>query len=331
MSDKKNFFSKGNFIIVSVFVVLMLIFLFVNPFYTLEENEAALITRLGEIRKVESEAGLHFCVPIIERVYKYSQRVLRIDGDAQKIPTRENQFIEVNTTSRWRINDIVSFYKSLGNYEAALSKISDIIDASCRDIISVNSFDSIVRSSNIINEIDSTEELNLETDEIDTSNLLNTTQQKIHIKITRGREQISEDIRTRANRQLSDFGIELIDVIFKGIKYADELQEAVFHRMITERNKIASTIRSTGEGKKSEILGKLENEKQSVLSEGYAKAEAIKGKADAEAAAIYADAYNKDVNFYTFWKSLESYRKTLPEIEKLISTDSKFFQYFVSP
>ena len=119
----------------------------------------------------------------------------------------------------------------------------------------------------------------------------------------------------------------MLDVIFKGIKYADELQDAVFSRMITERNQIASTIRSTGEGKKAEILGRLENEKQSILSESYAEAETIRGRADAEAAAIYSSAYNKDPAFYNFWKSLETYKKTLPNIEKIMSTDSEFFRF----
>lgn len=331
MTDKNNFFSKRNFTFVAIAVILLLAFLFLNPYYTLQENEAAIITRLGEIRAVESEAGLHVCIPLIENVHKYSQRALRIDGDAQKIPTKENQFIEVDTTSRWKITDVAKFYKSLKTYEAALSKISDIIDSSCRDIVSINSFDSIVRSSNIINEIDSTEELNLETDEVDTKSLLNASQKKTYSTIARGREEISADIRMRANRQLESFGIELIDVIFKGIKYADELQESVFSRMITERNKIASTIRSNGEGKKAEILGKLENEKQSVLSKAYAESETIKGQADAEAASIYASAYNKDADFYAFWKSMEVYRKTLPNIEKLMSTDSQFFKHLTRP
>jgi hflC protein len=326
----KNTFDKKSFVVVACIVVVILCFIFLNPFYTVQENEAALITRLGKIHAVEREPGLHWRVPMLDDVQSISMKVLRIDGDTQKIPTRENQFIEVNTTTRWRITDVAQFYRSLRSYEAALSKIADITDASCRDIISVNSFDSIVRSSNIINKIDSQEELNLETDEIDTSSLFET-QQKDYVNITKGREEIADDVKSRANAQLSVFGIEVIDVIFKGIKYADELQESVFKRMITERNKIASTIRSTGEGKKAEILGKLENEKQSILSGSYAKAEAIRGQADAEAAAIYAEAYNKDPAFYSFWKSLEAYKKTLPNIEKIMSTDSDFFNYLYRP
>lgn len=323
-------FNKKSFTAVIVFIILILLFLFFNPFYTIQENEAVLITRLGKIQSVETDPGLHWRVPTLDEIHRISQRVLRIDGDPQKIPTKENQFIEVTTTTRWRITDAAKFYRSLRSYDAALSKIADIADASCRDVISVNSFDSIVRSSNIINKLNSQEELNLETDEIDTSSLFET-QQKTYAPITKGRVQIADEIKKRANAQLNEFGIEIIDMIFKGIKYADELQDAVFKRMITERNKIASTIRSTGEGKKAEILGKLENEKQSILSGSYAKAEAIRGQADAEAAAIYAQAYNKDPAFYSFWKSLETYKKTLPNIEKIMSTDSEFFNYLYRP
>lgn len=317
---------KNKKILILIPILVIAFFLFFEATYIIEENEACIVTRLGEIQRVNTNAGIHLKVPFLDNVNTYSMRIMRIDGDTQKIPTKENQFIEVNSTSRWRIIDVSLFYKSLKNYTAAFSKITDIIDSSCRDIISLNSFDSIVRSSNIINEINAEEELNLDTNDIDMSNLL-MTQQKTHVTITKGREEIAEDIKKRSNAQLASFGIELLDVIFKGIKYADELQDAVFSRMITERNQIASTIRSTGEGKKAEILGRLENEKQSILSESYAEAETIRGRADAEAAAIYSSAYNKDPAFYNFWKSLETYKKTLPNIEKIMSTDSEFFRF----
>lgn len=317
---------------VFLLVAVLLFFFYLNPTYTVQENEAALITRLGKIQEVVTEAGLHWRIPVIDVVHSVSQRILRIDGDnqSQRILTKENQYVEVSTTSRWRILDVVKFYRTLVSYDAALSKIATITDAACRDIISVNSFDSIVRSSNIINEIDSQEEFKIDNEEVDASELLDG-KQKTYVNISKGRDEIATDIKNRANAQLAEFGIELIDVIFKSIKYADELQTSVFNRMIAERNKIASTIRSRGEGKKAETLGKLENEKQSILSESYAKAELIKGQADAEAAAIYAEAYNKDPAFYNFWKSMEAYKKTLPNIEKIISTDAEFFNYLYKP
>ena len=127
--------------------------------------------------------------------------------------------------------------------------------------------------------------------------------------------------------QLKDFGIEVIDVIFKEIKYSDELQVSVYNRMIKERNQIAQTFRSTGEGKKAEWLGKLENEKKSILSKAYSESEKIKGAADAQATAIYAASYGKSPEFYSFWKSLEVYQNALPDIEKILSTDMEYFQY----
>ena len=100
--------------------------------------------------------------------------------------------------------------------------------------------------------------------------------------------------------------------------------------MIKERNQVAQAYRSNGEGKKAEWLGKLENKKQAISSEAYRKSEEIKGSADAEAARIYADAYNKDAEFYTFWKSMESYKKTLKGYDATYSTSMDYFDYLYS-
>jgi membrane protease subunit HflC len=97
--------------------------------------------------------------------------------------------------------------------------------------------------------------------------------------------------------------------------------------MIKERNQIAQAFRSYGEGKKAEWFGKLENEKRSILSGAYQKAETAKGKADAEASRIYADAYGRDPGFFDFWRAVESYRQTLPGFNKTISTDMDYFRY----
>jgi len=101
--------------------------------------------------------------------------------------------------------------------------------------------------------------------------------------------------------------------------------------MIKERNQIAQAFRAFGEGKKAEWLGKLENEKRSLLSSAYAKGEIIKGKADAEASKIYADSFSKDPSFFEFWKAIESYRKTMPAFSKTLSTGMDYFKYLYSP
>ena len=305
---------------------ILILVLLIKPFYILNEGQTVIITQFGEIVKTETEAGLHFKMPILHQVHRYTAKLLRIDGDPQKILTKEKQFIEVNTTSRWRISDIRKFYQSLVTYEAAYSRLSDIIDSSVRDIITVNSLDDVVRSTNSINETVHHEQFGVNTDEVKLEEVTGA-EKVVYANIEKGRDVLAAEILKKANMQLEDFGIEVIDVIFKEIKYSDELQASVYNRMIKERNQIAQTFRSTGEGKKAEWLGKLENEKKSILSKAYSESEKIKGAADAQATAIYAASYGKSPEFYSFWKSLEVYQNALPDAEKILSTDMEYFQY----
>ena len=311
--------------IIAVLVIFAFV-LMIQPFYILHEGQTVIITQFGEIIKTETEAGLHFKMPILHQVHRYTAKLLRIDGDPQKILTKEKQFIEVNTTSRWRISDIRKFYQSLVTYEGAYSRLSDIIDSSVRDIITVNSLDDVVRSTNNINETVHQEQFGLNTDEVKLEEVTGA-EKVVYANIEKGRDVLAAEILKKANMQLEDFGIEVIDVIFKEIKYSDELQASVYNRMIKERNQIAQTFRSTGEGKKAEWLGKLENEKKSILSRAYSESEKIKGAADAQATAIYAASYGKSPEFYSFWKSLEVYQNALPDTEKILSTDMEYFQY----
>lgn len=305
---------------------ILILVLVIKPFYILNEGQTVIITQFGEIIKTETNAGLHFKMPVLHQVHRYTAKLLRIDGDPQKILTKEKQFIEVNTTSRWRISDIRKFYQSLVTYEAAYSRLSDIIDSSVRDIITVNSLDDVVRSTNSINETVHHEQFGVNTDEVKLEEVTGA-EKVVYANIEKGRDVLAAEILKKANMQLEDFGIEVIDVIFKEIKYSDELQASVYNRMIKERNQIAQTFRSTGEGKKAEWLGKLENEKKSILSKAYSESEKIKGAADAQATAIYAASYGKSPEFYSFWKSLDVYQNALPDAEKILSTDMEYFQY----
>ena len=325
IKPEKNKKDKKGFGWLFFVVILLVLFFFLKPFYILNEGNVAIITKFGAVVKTEKEAGLHFKMPLIHTVNKYTAKLLRLDGDPQKILTLEKQYLRVDTTSRWRIVDVKKFYESLTTYDSAYSRLSDIVDSSVRDIISVNSLADVVRSSNIINESKNTEEFNLENAEVDLGSLKT---EKVNFPvIKKGRETLADEILAKANSQLGEFGLEVVDLIFKGIKYSDELENSVFSRMIKERNQIAGTFRSTGDGEKLKILGELENEKRTILSQAYAEAERIKGDADAKAVAIYAESYGKSPEFYSFWKSMEIYKNSLPETEKILSTDMEYFQY----
>ena len=299
-----------------------------GPFYIVNEGNQVVITRFGSIVDTHTDSGLYFKIPFLDKVTTYPKLVLSLDGDEQRIPTKENQFIIVDTTSRWRISDPAKFYQSLTNLDNAYNKLSDIIDSSCRTVITQNRLSEIVRSSNIINESSSnTEEENEEAKEI--VELVN--ESASNEIVTKGRSELCRLMTVEANKLVPEYGIDLIDIVPRQIKYSDELTESVYNRMIKDRNQVAQAYRSLGEGKKAEWLGKLESDKRTIASEAYRKSEEIKGNADAEAAAIYSQAYNRDPEFYMFWKSMESYKANLKNYPATYSTDMDYFDYLYSP
>lgn len=314
-----------------IIAVLLIIFFMMGPLYIVNEGYQVVVTRFGEIVNSHTEAGLYFKVPFIDAVTTYPKLILSLDGDPQRIPTKENQFIIVDTTSRWQIEDPVQFYKSFKTLDNAYTRISDIIDSATRTIVTQNRLSEIVRTSNIINEestAEATEGLEDETAaQIDSLVNAKTTSETV----TKGRRQLSLEMAAEARKTISGYGINLIDVLPRQIKYSDEMTDSVYSRMIKERNQVAQAYRSVGEGRKADYLGKLEKDKLTIESEAYRESEEIKGNADAEATRIYAEAYDIDPEFYTFWKSLESYKETFKNFDATLSTDMDYFDYLYSP
>lgn len=307
-------------------VILLILFLFTGPFYIINEGEQVAVTRFGSIVDSHTEAGLYFKIPFLDKITKYPKLILSLDGDEQRIPTKEYQYIIVDTTARWKITDPVKFYQNFITLDNAYNKLSDIIDSSTRTVITRNRLSEIVRSSNIINTVKTNnEELDEDEDTKEIDSLVNAnTQNEIVLK---GRNALCKEMTLEAKKQISEFGIELIDIVPRQVKYSDELTDSVYSRMIKERNQVAQAYRSLGEARKAKWLGKLENDKSKILSEAYSKSEEIKGNADAQAAKIYAEAYNKDPDFYTFWKSMESYKQNLKNYPATFSTNMDYFKY----
>jgi membrane protease subunit HflC len=298
-----------------------------GPFYVVNEGYQVVVTRFGEIVDTHTNAGLYFKLPFVDSVTTYPRLILSLEGDSQRIPTKENQFLIVDTTSRWRISDPAKFYRSFKTLTAAYNRLSDIIDSSTRTVITRNKLSEIVRSSNIINEhttTDNSQDQNI----AEIENLVSDKNSNEDVNI--GRAVLCNQMASDANKQLPGYGIELLDIVPRQIKYSDELTDSVYNRMIKERNQVAQAYRSRGQGKKAEWLGKLENDKRTIQSEAYRVSEETKGKADAEAARIYAQAYNQDPDFYNFWKSMESYKNTLKNFDAAYSTKMDYFKYLYS-
>lgn len=313
-----------------VAIFLIIVFLMLGPLWVLQEGEQAVLLQFGRIVASHQEAGLKLKTPVIDRVVKVPKKILSWDGAAQRIPTEENQFIWVDTTARWRISDPALFYESVTSIDQAASRLDDIIDSEVRKIISRNPLTEAVRNSDVINQI---ERRNVfatagADSEIDDSVIVDTFTQITYPAIRTGRTMLSDEVLTEARRLIADqFGIELIDVVIRQIKYSDDLTESVYNRMIADRQQIAQAFRSDGEGQKADWLGRRSRELNVILSEARRQAEEIKGDADAQAANIYAEAYNRDPEFYEFWKAVEAYRMLMPKFRKTLTTDAEFFKY----
>jgi membrane protease subunit HflC len=325
---------KNNKLLIALVAVVVVIaaVVFTGPFYTVQEGQQAVVIQFGQAVATETTAGLKFKVPLIQEVQIYPNKIMSWDGEPQLVPTQENQFIWVDTTARWKIVDLKKFYESSKSLQRAFSRLDEIIDPAVRKVISTNPLHEAVRSTDIINETKRTGTLTgANGEEIEgLKSLISSNTAFNEIKI--GRRKLSQEIKGNVEENIrSQFGIEVIDVLIRQIRYSDQLTESVYNRMITERKQIAEGYRSYGEGQKRELEGKMERETKSLLSEAYAKAEEIKGNADAKAARIYADAYNADPEFYTFWKSIESYKTTMPQFNKTITTDMDYFKYLYSP
>jgi len=310
---------KNTFNIIVGIIFLLIVVAIGGIFYTIDETEQIVVTQFGRlIGEPKRDAGLNMKWPW-QTVNRFEKRILEWDGDADQIPTSEKRLIWVDTTARWRISDPLKFMKRIRTEQSAQTRLDDIIDAKTRGVISGHALIEVLRNSNRLIEEGETEAL---------ENVAGEFGRTVLKPITKGREALSKIILKRAAEAVKDYGIELVDVKIKRINYVKEVQNKVYERMISERKRAAEQFRSEGQGKKAEIEGLRAKELEEIRSEAYRKAQEIKGKADAEAIKIYADAYNNDPEFYSFVKTLDTYRKTINKDTTLMfSTENDFYEY----
>jgi membrane protease subunit HflC len=288
-----------------------------DGFFILEEGQQAVITQFGRpVGQPLTEAGLKFKTPFIQKVRFFEKKILIWDGDANQITTNDKTFIYMDNTARWRISDALRFMQAVGSVTRAQTLLDDIIDGTVRDLVNKNNLIEIIRSSD------------WSSDFMSQKSLLSG---ELIIPPELGRDKISKLVLEAAAKVTPQYGIELRDVLFKRVNYIDSVRQRVYDRMISERKRIAAEKRSQGEGRKAEILGKVDREYRTITSGAKMEATTIKGEADAEATKIYGEAYNRYPEFYAFQKSLESYRDIITNNTSLVlSSDSDLFKYMES-
>ena len=305
-------------------IVIILLILIGNPFYIIKEGKQAIITQFGQpIGDPITKAGLHLKIPFIQKVTRFEKRILEWDGYPSEIPTKDKRYIWIDTTARWKIVNALKFFKSVANERGAHAILDGIIDAAVRDAVTAQDSVEVIRSSNrLIQE----RKLTQKEEFIDEGALAT-------IKV--GREKMREEIVEKARSDLGPrYGIELIDVRIKRVNYIEKVRLNVYERMIAERKRAAEQYRSEGRGIRAEVEGKTEKELKEILSQAYKESQEIKGSADAEATKIYADAYNKDPEFFSFLKTLNTYSATVDKNTTVIlTTEGEYFKYLtdISP
>lgn len=306
----------GIFVIV---VILVITGFLSGALFIVDETRQVVITQFGRpVGKPITVAGLHFKKPFIQQTHYFEKRLLDWDGDPNQIPTKDKKYIWVDTTARWKITDALKFLRSVGNEIGAQTRLDDIINSATRDAITSHFLVEAVRNTNrILESREETEEVIVTEEALE--------------RIETGRELLARTILEKAKVLAPQYGIEIIDVRIKRINYVEDVRNKVYDRMIAERKRAAERYRSEGRGKSAEIEGQTAKELKQITSEAYRQAQGIIGKADAEAISIYAQAYNRNPEFYSFLKTLETYQKTIDEKTTVIlTTDSDYYRYLKS-
>ena len=263
-----------------------------SPLFTVSEREHAIKFRFGEILRSDYEPGLHFKIPFVNNVRKFDNRVLTLDNQPEEFLTEEKKNVIVDFFAKWQITDVESFYRATGGFESnATQRLIKIMQDGLRNEFAKRTVQEVVSAE---------------------------------------RTEIVDVMLNAARNAAQEFGITVVDVRVKRIDLPQEVSSSVFQRMTQERARTASRLRAEGAESAERIRADADRQRTVLLAEAFRDAERIRGEGDAQAADIYAAAYRKDADFYSFYRSLEAYRKSIGGSQDVLvlEPDSEFFQYF---
>ncbi|MGB5337408.1 MAG: protease modulator HflC [Woeseiaceae bacterium] len=275
---------------VVVFVGLAFVVLGLSAF-TVDERELAIKLQLGQVVKSDYTPGLHFKWPIVQNVRKFPRRILTISDRPDRIFTAENEAVQVDFFVKWRIIDPVRYYTSTGGVlSAANGRLSEII------------------KNAIVTEFG---------------------KRSVREAISVERAELMRDMRVTAAEASEDLGVSLIDFRVKQVEFMDEVRDSVYRQMDAERKRIAAERRAEGRAAAEEKRAAADKARTVILAAAYRESQEIKGEGDAKAAEIYASAYNKDPEFYAFYRSIDAYRKSVGKNGDVLILDpnNEFFRY----
>ncbi len=276
----------------SIVVVLGLVLVGIGlSAFTVNERELAIKLRLGEVVKADFEPGLHWRIPVVHTVRKFPKRILTISDRPERVFTAENEALEVDFFVKYKIVDPVRFYTSTGGVlMVANDRLSEII------------------KNAVVTEFG---------------------KRTVNDAISVGRAELMRDMLETAAGTAQDLGVELIDFRVKQVEFMEDVRNSVYQQMAAERARIATERRAEGRKIEQERRALADRERTVILADAYRDGQKIRGEGDARAAEIYANAYNRDPEFYAFYRSIDAYRKSMGNEGDLLVLDpnNDFFRY----
>ena len=276
----------------AVVVLAVLAFVGSSALFVVQEQQLALLLRLGEIVDADFKPGLHFKVPVIQDVVKFDKRIQTLDANPERFLTVEKKFVVVNSYAKWRIADVAQFFRSTrGSADATSRLLSARINAALRDEFGKRTVQEVVSGE---------------------------------------RTEIMATLARNANEQAADLGVEIVDGRIKQSDFSEDISENIYERMRTERHRVAAELRAQGAEAAERIQADADRQRVEIVSNAYRDAELLRGEGDAQAAETYAKAFEKNSEFYSFWRSLTAYRDVFSDGGSMMVLDpeSEFFRYF---
>ena len=257
--------------------------------YIVDKTQYAIEILLGDPVDIVLEPGLNFKFPFVSRIVFMENRLQDYDADPGAVFTKDKKEMKVDTYSKWRVSDPLKFYETVRTTNGAHARLDDIIYSQTREILGAHTLMEIVSGN---------------------------------------RKEIRESITLRSRKNAEKFGIEILDVRIKRADLPEQNSQSVFGRMNAERRRQAKLYRSEGEEESLKIRSDADRERVEIIAEAKRINEETRGGADAKATKIYADAYQKDMDFFKFLRSHDVYRNSLQEgTTLLMDANSKFFKY----
>ena len=276
---------------ISILFFALIAFLGLNSLFTMNERQQGLVLQFGEPKRVIQSSGLHFKLPLIQNVVRYDMRILEYDLPVEEIIAVDKKRMLVDSFTRFKIVDPLEFYKTVGTETSVRNRLNSNVISSLRRIVGRVTLEELLSEE---------------------------------------RSKIMDDIRKEVNNEASRFGIEIVDVRIRRADLPEANSQAIYERMMSERVREAKEFRAKGSEVAQKIRAEADKDKTVILAEATKKGEILRGQGESEAVKIYANAFEKDADFYSFYRSMQAYGKVLGEdgTTMILSPDSEFLEFF---